>query len=105
MGNIVKTVRFPADDNVIKRFLSLQSNLTRSLQYLVMKHCREVGYENLQDLSEAYSQFKVENLYNMPCQALPSAKPEQHVMQKVSDNTKNVSNTETASTGIPSCYQ
>lgn len=64
MSSIVKSVRLP-DDRMMREFVAKQTNFANAIRYLVMRYCRETGFEHIEDLNQVYKNFVQNNLYDM----------------------------------------
>lgn len=63
-GTINKTIRLP-DDKVMRKFVETQSSFTKAITYLVVKYCKERGYDHIEDLSVVFENYQFSQLYGL----------------------------------------
>ena len=106
---ITKSVRLP-DDEMMRKFISCQSSFSSAVRYLIIKYCKETGYNNIKDLSQAYNNliYEVphnnEPVFNVPKSQSSSEAPLRKAISYSEPVAKEPMMTAPIP-GIPSCYQ
>ena len=109
-NKIVKTMRLP-DDQVMRMFIEKQNNFSKAVTYLIGKYCQEVGWDNIEDLSEVLQREQANRLYGLAPASQVMTAPPPHIREDVpvkheAEPSPRKSTTIIPSTpDIPSCYQ